>query len=214
MAITYPYDPPSTPSLIGVEYSPLSVTGMSGNGTVALTQQVQAHQGERLDFAGTLPPMERDVAEAWIAWRLALRGRFGYFTMAVDPTAITARGAVTGSPTADSTPATQNLARSRELYVENLPLSTTDVFKAGDWVSVPINGLPRLHKVLKDVNSDGAGLAMLDIWPTLRGDVPDATAITYTSPKGTFRLADNLAPWSVDDAVTYGLSFAAMERLP
>lgn len=213
MTITYPYDPPATPALQSIEYMPLSVSGM-GEGPLALAQQVQAHQGERLDFSGTLPPMTRAQAEAWISWRLALRGRFGYFTMSVDPTAAAPRGAVTGSPTADSTPGTQNLKRSRLLYVENLPLSTTDVFKAGDWVSVPVSGLPRLHKVLKDVNSDGAGQATLDIWPALRGDIADGAAITYTNPKGTFRLSDNIAGWSVAVAAIYGLEFAAIERLP
>lgn len=214
MTITWPHDPPIAPGLINIVYSPFSVTGMTGGDTVALTQQAQSHQGERLDFVATLPPMTRDAAAAWIAWRLALQGMFGYFTISVDPTAIDPIGAVTGSPTADSTPGTQNLARSRLLYVENLPVSTADVFKAGDWVSIPIIGLPRLHMVLQDISSDSGGLATLDIWPALRGDVPNGTAITYSSPKGTFRLSSNLAPWSVDDAVTYGLDFAAMERLP
>ena len=214
MAIIYPYDPPLTPALKGIRYGPFSVTGMTGEGTIDLAQQVQAHQGERLDFSATLPPMKREQAEAWIAWRLALRGRYGYFTMAVDPSAIAPMGAVSGSPTADSTPSTQNLARARELYVENLPISTASVFKSGDWVSVIINGLPRLHKVLKTVNSDGDGKAMLDIWPALRGDVTDGAAITYSSPKGTFRLASNLAPWDVEEAQIYGLDFAAIERLP
>lgn len=214
MAITYPYAPPSAPSLTGVEYAPLSMTGMTGNNTVALTQQVQSHQGERLDFSATLPPMERDVAEEWISWRLALRGQYGYFSMAVDPTAIEPRGAVTGSPTADSTPSSQNLIRSRELYVENLPVSTTDVFKTGDWISIEIASLPRLHKVLRGANSGGSGMAILDIWPALRGDVPNGTAIVYSSPEGTFRLSSNLAPWSVENALTYGLEFSAMEKLP
>jgi len=214
MTITYPYDPPTTPAYRAVQYDPVSLTGMS-EGPLSLVQQVQSHQGESLIMNVELPPMTRAEAETWIAWRLALRGRFGYFRLTVDPTAIAPRGAVSGSPLANSaiSPAV-NTARSRLLYVKSLPINTTGVFLAGDWVSVTVNSLPRLHKVLVDANSDGAGLATLDIWPALRGAVTDGSAIVYSSPQGTFRLAGNRAPWSVDDPKFYGLDFVAMERLP
>jgi len=214
MTISYPHDPPATPAYRAITYDPVSLAGMT-EGPLSLVQQVQSHQGESLIMQVEMPQMTRAEAEAWIAWRLALRGRFGYFRLTVDPTSSTPRGAVTGSPLANSaiSPAV-NLARERLLYVKALPLGTTGVFKAGDWVGVTVDSLPRLHKVLVDADSDGAGLATLDIWPALRGDVADGSAIVYSSPQGTFRMAGNRAPWSVEIGAIYGLDFVAMERLP
>lgn len=214
MTITYPYDPPSTPAIRSITWTPLSQTGMASD-NLALAQQVQAHQGEALSAEIQLPTMTREEASAWIAWRLALRGRFGYFRMSVDPTAATAMGAISGSPVANSALSpVVNTSRERLLYVRSLATGVTNVLKAGDWVSVEVNSLPRLHMNLRDVNSDGSGLATLDIWPALRGDITDGATITYASPKGTFRLADNTAPWDVDEMQFYGLSFNIMERLP
>lgn len=214
MTITYPHNPPSSPAIRSITWTPISVTGMAAD-NLSLAQQVQSHQGEAWSADIELPTMTRAEAEAWIAWRLALRGRRGYFEMAVDPTSTSPMGEVTGSPVANSALSpVVNLSRSRSLYVRSLSNNVTDVFKAGDWVSVSVSTLPRLYKVLQDVNSDGSGLATLDIWPALRGDIPDGAAITYSSPKGTFRLADNEAPWTVDDMKHYGLSFRAIERLP
>lgn len=214
MTISYPYDPPSTPGYRAVEYTPRSVAGMSES-PFTLAQQVQVHQGEALALAVELPPMTRDEAEEWIAWRLAQRGRYGYFRLAVDPTAAAPRGTISGSPVANSggSPAV-NTARSRLLYVRALTPLATGLWLPGDWISVLVAGLPRLHKVLRQVDADSSGTAVLDLWPALRGDIPDGTAITYTNPTGTFRLAGSTAPWSVDDAKFYGLDFVAMERLP
>jgi hypothetical protein len=212
--ITYPYDPPATPSYRAIEYAPASLSGMS-EGVLDLGQQVQAHQGEALAMSVELPPMDRAEAEPWIAWRLALRGRYGYFRLKVDPTAAAPRGSITGSPVANSamSPAV-NISRSRLLYVRSLTPLATGLFLPGDWVSVTVSGLPRLHKNLTTVNADSSGTAVLDIWPALRGSVADGSAIVFTSPTGTFRLAANTAPWSVDDAKFYGLDFIARERLP
>lgn len=214
MTITYPYDPPSSPAIKAIRWTGFSQTGIS-TGNLSLAQQVQAHQGEALSAEIELPAMTRAEASAWIAWRLALRGRFGYFRMAVDPTATSAMGAVSGSPVANSNLSpVVNTSRSRLLYVRSLLTGVTDVFKAGDWISVEVDSLPRLHMNLQDVNSDGSGLATLDIWPALRGDISDGATITYSTPKGTFRLSENTAPWDVDEMQFYGVSFNIIERLP
>ena len=215
MTITFPHDPPTTPAPQRAKYQLLSLTGVADD-NLALTQQVQSHQGERWSVEFPLPPiLERATAEAWIAWRAALRGRYGYFRLTVDPTARTPMGAVSGSPVANSamSPAV-NTARSRLLYVRSLGAGVTDVFKAGDWISVSVNSLPRLHKVLQTVSSDGSGNAVLDIAPALRGDIADGAAITYQNCQGTFRLSDDVADWTVDRLKDYGMTLRAMEMLP
>ena len=69
----------------------------------------------------------------------------------------------------------------------------------------------RLHKVLTTRASDANGKATLDIFPRLREAHPDFSAIITSSPKGTFRLAENRVAWDIDEVKTYGLGFKAVE---
>lgn len=72
----------------------------------------------------------------------------------------------------------------------------------------------RLHKLLKDADSDANGLATLDIWPRLRTPVEDFAPIAAQNPVGTFRLAQNENPWDINTAMHFGISLVAMEAVP
>jgi hypothetical protein len=67
--------------------------------------------------------------------------------------------------------------------------------------------------ILKDVNSDGAGNATLDLWPRLREPPADNSAIVVASPKGLFHLIAPQPKWDLDTAYLYGLTFDAEEDL-
>lgn len=62
-----------------------------------LQQQTYLHQGEAWAAEVTLPLMDRAEAEAWVAWGLALRGKYGTFCLG-DPSGTTPRGSALGNP--------------------------------------------------------------------------------------------------------------------
>jgi hypothetical protein len=72
-------------------------------------------------------------------------------------------------------------------------------------------GTPRLYAVLNDVNSDGSGNAVIDIWPRLRESPENNATIFLTDCKGVFRLKDNEMDWDINFAKRYGLEIEAVE---
>ncbi len=77
---------------------------------------------------------------------------------------------------------------------------------AGDYIQLGSGSSAKLHQVLVDQTGDGS----LEIWPDLRSDYTDETAVT-SSPKGVFRLSQNISSWSIDNASFYGIAFEAIE---
>ncbi len=47
--------------------------------------------------------------------------------------------------------------------------------------------------------------------PKLRNDLTDGFFVTYSAPRGLFRLQDNTVTWSANQVSTYGISFAVQE---
>ena len=72
-------------------------------------------------------------------------------------------------------------------------------------------GVPRLYKVLNDVDSDGTGDAIIDIWPRLRESPEDGADIYLSACKGVFRLKDNLMGFNINVAKRYGLELEIVE---
>jgi hypothetical protein len=173
---------------------------------------VQLHDGDGWAVDCTLPPMERATAEAWIAWRLRLKGMYGTFLMS-PVGATTPLGTLAGTPLANSAGSPSvNLAGDDTLYIKGWTNGAT--IKAGDWLQVGSSSTARLHKNLTDVTIGGTGQGIHRIFPTLRETLADNAAITKTSPVGLFRMSGNEAAWDVGEAQIYGLSFTAIEALP
>ena len=90
---------------------------------------------------------------------------------------------------------------------------------AGCWArlwSPQVGG--NLYAVLEPVNSDptaddgfGGALATLNLFPALRAASNDGDALVLENACGVFRLADDKVPWTIDQAMHYGLKFNAME---
>tara|TARA_R110000803_G_scaffold9176_1_gene29181 strand:+ start:984 stop:1436 length:453 start_codon:yes stop_codon:yes gene_type:complete len=141
----------------------------------------------------TLPPMNRDDAESWVSFLMALKGRAGTFLL-YDPSAKTARGtatsAVVSGSASDST----------------VTVVMTGTLKAGDYIQLGTGSDATLHKVLIEQDGDGN----LEIWPKLRKDRTSVSA-DLTSASGLFRLAANETSWSVNNASFFGISFGASE---
>lgn len=207
MTISYPLTLPSTRFPARVRMRALSVVGASES-PFTLEQEIQAHQGQRWEADIELPPIsDQDVAEAWLAFLLSLNGREGTFLMG-DPAQLTYRGIGGGSPLVNGAGQT-----GRTLAIDGCPLSTTGWLKAGDVIQLGTGSTSRLHKVLAQANTNGAGQVTLDIWPRLRYSPADNAPVTISGCVGLWRLASNDTGWDVGFARTYGLSFAAVEAL-
>lgn len=203
--ISYPLNLPASPpgfrtfdldgnAVVGVSASPF--TGQ---------QQVYEWPGAWWEAKVSLPPMRRPDAERWIAFLLSLRGRVGTFLMGV-PLAQTPRGIATGTPQVNGGSQTGKM-----LATKGWTANKTGILLAGDYFQLGSGAATRLHKVLKDANSDGSGLATFDIFPSLRESPVNNDAITVTSAKGTFRLATNKQSFAIAIAQTYGIGFDAVE---
>ena len=192
MAVSYPM---STPTTIGIESITLRAVNAVTTSQSPFTykQQVVDFGGQRWEASVSIPSVHRDKAAEWVAMLIALRGPVGTFLLG-DPDYATPRGnassvAVTGSA-GDAT----------------VTVAMTGTLKAGDYIQLGSGSSARLHKVLVDQTGNGN----LEIWPSLRSDYSSATA-TLDSPKGVFRLKQNMTEWSINNASFYGISFEAAE---
>ena len=97
MAITYPLSLPTTIGIGEIELRANNVVGVSQS-PFTYKQQVVQHQGQRWEASVSIPPVRKDLAEAWIAFLISLKGPVGTFYLG-DPNMATPSGAATGSDT-------------------------------------------------------------------------------------------------------------------
>jgi len=192
MAITYPLDIPSTIGIESIELRAVNSVATSQS-PYTYKQQIVSHGGQKWEASVNIPSVRRDLAGAWKAMLVALKGQEGTFLMG-DPDYATPQGTVsscvvTGTAGDDS-----------------VTVVMTGTLKAGDYIQLGSGINSKLHQVLQDQSGDGT----LEIWPSLRSTYTDAT-ITFNSPKGVFRLANNITSWSINNASSYGISFEAVE---
>lgn len=215
MAITYPLPLPTVTGIQGIT--------LGGQSFVAKTasiftgqEQLQEHQGNIWHASIALPPMSRAKAEEWIAFLLSLNGQLGTFLLR-DPLGFTPRGSNLGSPNIQVNGADQT---GRTLDTKGWDVSETGVLLPGDYIEIN-DGTQRLYKVVQQVDSDGAGLASIEIWPRLRAAYSDSQAIVTLGAQGTFRLAENISRWEEKpggtsnplDGGVYNIAFIAREAL-
>ena len=186
-----------------IAFSAYNTIGVSRS-PFTLQTQIQEYSGQLWLAEITLPPMEREFAEIWISWLLQLSGSKGTFYLG-DPLGKTPRGSAAGSPQVNGAGQTGQVIQSK-----GWAASITGILKAGDYLQIGT----RLHKVLRDTNSDGSGLATIDIWPRLRESPPDNATIVLSNTRGLFRLQNNTVPlFGSDETMTYDVSFSAIEAI-
>lgn len=192
MAISYPL---STPTTIGIESIELRAVNAvtTSQSPFTFKQQVVAHQGQKWEASVTIPSVRRDKAAAWKAMLTALKGQVGTFLL--------------GDPDYDSPQGTvSSCVLSGSAGDETATVVMTGSLLAGDYIQLGSGSSSKLHQVLVDQTGDGS----LEIWPDLRSDYTSEVAVT-DSPKGVFRLNQNLSSWSINNASSYGISFEAVE---
>ena len=192
MAISYPLSLPTNIGMASIELRAKNTVAVSSS-PFTYKQTVYAYDGQMWEADVTLPPMNRDDAESWIAFLMSLKGRYGTFLLN-DPSATSVRG------TATSATITGSAGDS------SVTVTMSGTLKAGDYIQLGSGNDSTLHKVLADKSGSGT----LEIWPKLR-KVRSSVSADLTSASGLFRLASNETAWSVNDASFYGISFGATE---
>lgn len=209
MTITYPLVLPSTSAFFGVTIRQRSIVGVTPS-IFTGTQQVQAFQGQWWEAEVTLTRMVRTSAAAWVAFLAKLNGQEGTFLMG-DPACSTPLGSANitpGTPTVDGAGQTGN-----SLTIIGADAGAVEYLKAGDYIQLSSGATTRLHLVLNDVNTDSTGGATIDIWPSLRESPANGASVIVSAAKGRFRLASNDRSYDIDTAITYGITFSAIEAL-
>ena len=194
MALSYPL---ATPTSIGIESIELRAVNAVATSQSPFTykQQIISHGGQKWEASVNIPSVHRDKAAQWKALLVGLKGPVGTFLLG-DPDYATPQGTVssctlTGSAGDDTG-----------------SVVMTGTLLAGDYIQLGSGSAAKLHQVLLDQDGDGT----LEIWPSLRSDYTSETVV-FNSPKGVFRLANNVTSWSINNASTYGISFEAVEAV-
>lgn len=201
MAISYPLDIPTTIGIESIELTARNAVAVSQS-PFTYKQQVVVHQGQIWSAAVSIPPVRKDLAAAWKAFLVALKGPRGTFLLG-DPDYVSPRGTVSGTPRLTGSAGD-----------DTVQITLTGSLLAGDYIQLGTGSAAKLHKVLVDRTAgiDENTAVDLEIWPKLRNDYTAETVI-YSNPKGVFRLGQNSVSWSIDNASTYGISFEAIEAL-
>ena len=194
MAISYPLDTPTTIGIESIELRAINAVAVSQS-PFTYKQQIIAHQGQIWSASVSIPSVRRDLAAAWKAMLVALKGPVGTFLLG-DPDYATPQGTVS------------SCTLSGNAGDETATVVMTGTLKAGDYIQLGSAGNSRLHQVLEDQSGSGT----LEIWPALRSTYTNTTVV-FNNPKGVFRLASNVTSWSINNASTYGISFEAVEAL-
>lgn len=210
---TYPLNLPST------NFSSFSMTRerlvATNQSEFTYAKQIYRHPGERWRMVASLPALERDDAEEWKAFLLALDGPFGTF-LAGD--AVYEAKGPRGSWLLTSSPAgplvlTTTAARQTSLPLYGFVPSQTNVVRKGDYIQLGTGTSARLHAVVEDANSNSSGEVTLEIRPATRVSIPADTTVVWQSPKGCFRLRENDASWQVNTNHHYTLTLDAEEAI-
>jgi len=196
MTISYPLAQPTTIGIEQIELRAVNAVAISSS-PFTYKQQIVSHEGQRWEASVTIPSVRRDLAGAWKAMLVALKGPTGTFYLG-DPDYATPRGTVSACTLTGS------------VGDETVTVSMTGSLLAGDYIQLgsTTDGTAKLHQVLQDRSGSGS----LEIWPKLRNTYSNST-VTFNNPKGVFRLKDNVTSWSINNASVYGISFEAVESI-
>ena len=209
MARVYPLTFPTIIGITDISWHAISsdVLTMSPQ---SFAQQVIDNGGQRFDVDVMLPPLTRAEGNEFVAFALELNGRVGTFLF-TPPEGATARGSASSTP---GTPVINGASQTGDsVNIDGLPNSATGYLLAGDNINLGTGSGTELYKCVNDVNSDGSGLATVDIWPDLRSAPADGSAVVVANAKGLFRMASPQIEWAVDVRSIYGMALTFMDAL-
>lgn len=202
MTISYPLAAPSSPKAESFDliFRPkVSVSESMFTDVV----QTYTHHGLVWEASVTLPPLlNSTTAREWHGFLTSLNGRVGTFTMG-PPQHATPRG------TQAANFAIKTIAAVRATSIEVKSMTAAATLLAGDLISIA----SRLYMVVEDATADGSGDATLTLSHGLRAAVAVDDTVTCLNPVGTWRLADNATPRSIQRGGVSRISFGAVEAL-
>lgn len=192
MAISYPLSQPTTIGIEQIELRAINAVATSQS-PFTYRQQIINHGGQKWEASVTIPSTRRNLAAPWKAMLVALRGPTGTFLLG-DPDYAIPRGTVS------------SCTLSGSAGDSTASVTMTGTLLAGDYIQLGSGSAAKLHQVLVDQSGSGN----LEVWPNLRSNYTDETVIT-SSPKGLFRLKENVSSWTINNSSLYGISFEAVE---
>ena len=173
MAISYPLSLPD---------AKIARTMITARNSIGLTINKYTAQQQVYDWGSglwilgvTCPPLEREDAEPWQSFLLALRGPYGTFH-AGDDTAGPPRGTATGTPLVNGASQT-----GFTLVTDGWTPSITGILLASDYIQLGSGTTQRLYKVVEDADSDTGGNCTLEIFPELRESPANNDPITTSN---------------------------------
>lgn len=205
-APTYPLSLPSSPAFTTSSWrlerrTALSQSPFTGN------QQVAEFDYALWTAELNLPPMKRATAAAWQAFILQLHGRRGTFLLG-DPDAKTPRGVASGTITLSSAAQIDDYTLELNSATQ---ASTSNMFRAGDYIQLGGGSAAKLYLVCADVNSDASGDMTVTIEPAVKATVTSGSSIVFTNTAGVFRLTADMNGWDTNVVSNYGITLACRE---
>jgi hypothetical protein len=140
--------------------------------------------------------MERWSVDAWSSFIMECRGPLNAFMLG-DPLAALPKGRPQGTPVVSGAGQT-----GYSLVTRGWKPSLYRQLMVGDNIQIGY----RIYRVLDQVNSDSSGDATLSVWPNLRDQPADGTALVLNNCKGLFRLAKSGASKFSTNIGSYGFS--------
>lgn len=194
MALSYPLATPTSIGIESIEFRAVNAVAVSQS-LFTYKQQIISYGGQKWEASVSIPSVHRDKAAQWKAMLVGLKGSTGTFLLG-DPDYATPQGTVS------------SCALTGSAGEDSASVVMTGTLKAGDYIQLGSGSTAKLHQVLLDQSGDGT----LQIWPSLRSTYTSATVV-FNSPKGVFRLSNNVTSWSINNASIYGISFEAVEAV-
>ena len=194
---------PGSPYPCSIEWDMQEVVAVNRS---AFTGQTQTYDWQNSWWEGQVSfrPMARYGFDMWTAFLAQCRGQSNAFAIG-DPKARLPKGRALGAPVVNGAAQT-----GYSLLTRGWVASITSILLPGDFIQIGY----RLYKVLSPVNSDASGNAALAVWPNLRDQPADGTAIQTRNCKGLFTLKNNSGNKFSTNAGNYGLSgFAIKEAI-
>lgn len=205
MAVTYPLTFPS----VGIVDSSFRLRRVVSESQSVFTgaTQVYQHQGEWWEGEVTFKTMRRADAALVQSFLAQLRGMRGTFLYG-DPDAL-ALGRMGAGGTINVNGGGQT---GNALNVDGMTPSTT-ILKAGDYFQLGTGASSKLYMCTEDLTSNGSGVGVLNFEPKLKSSPADNASVITTSPRGVFRLAENIAEWRANSTNLYQISIAFKEAI-
>tara|TARA_Y100000004_G_C8930628_1_gene419753 strand:+ start:365 stop:988 length:624 start_codon:yes stop_codon:yes gene_type:complete len=205
-APVYPLTMPTSPNFVRSEWS-IERTVARTTSPFTYAQSVHEYEGAVWTATVTLPPMFREQAVEWQTFFMQLHGTKGTFLMG-DPDAGSPRGTINNTIAVNGA----HSIGAYDITIDGADTGET-IFEKGDYVQFNSGATSQLHMIVEDIASDGSGNATLKVEPTLKVALSNDATISYTNPKGVFRMTSNELGWSADRISTYGISFSCIQAL-